>query len=292
MNKLAVRCAVLFGAAFIVIGLYGLSGGSVDRELLTEEPAVSAGISAGAAEEEADAAAERMSAAGQDGHLPADESAGVQAEEMSAAGQEGRPSAKENAETAARRTEEICVYICGAVKNAGVYCFPEGARIYQAVEAAGGFADDADTAAVNQAERMTDGEKIRIPTLEETSGEDTSLAGTASASGNWTEHASGTSAAANGGGGSAAKGTSIQGKGYITGGAAQDASPSGAQKVNLNTASMEELMTIRGVGETRARAIIEYRQQQGGFQTTEEICRISGIGEKSYEKMKEQICVE
>jgi competence protein ComEA len=235
-----------------------------------------------------------MSAAGQDEHLSADESAGVPAEEMSAAGQEGRLSAEENAENAAIQTEEICVYICGAVKNAGVYCFPEGARIYQAVEAAGGFADNADTAAVNQAERMTDGEKIRIPTIEETSGEDTSLADTASASGNWTEHASGASAAANGGGGFAAKGTSTQGEGYITGGDAQahDMLPSGDQKVNLNTASMEELMTIRGVGETRARAIIEYRQQQGGFQTTEEICRISGIGEKSYEKMKEQICVE
>ncbi len=62
-------------------------------------------------------------------------------------------------------------------------------------------------------------------------------------------------------------------------------------KVNINTAGLEELMTLKGVGESRARAIIEYREQQGSFETPEDIMNISGIKEGVFSKIKDQIAV-
>ena len=69
-----------------------------------------------------------------------------------------------------------------------------------------------------------------------------------------------------------------------------DTSYSGG-KVNINTAGLEELMTLKGVGESRARAIIEYREQQGSFETPEDIMNISGIKEGVFSKIKDQIAV-
>lgn len=69
-----------------------------------------------------------------------------------------------------------------------------------------------------------------------------------------------------------------------------DTSYSGG-KVNINTAGLEELMTLKGVGESRARAIIEYREQQGAFETPEDIMNISGIKEGVFSKIKDQIAV-
>ena len=63
------------------------------------------------------------------------------------------------------------------------------------------------------------------------------------------------------------------------------------EKVNINTAGLEELMTLKGVGESRARAIIEYREQQGAFETPEDIMNISGIKEGVFSKIKYQIAV-
>ena len=69
----------------------------------------------------------------------------------------------------------------------------------------------------------------------------------------------------------------------------QSARSETAGKVNLNTASMESLMTLPGIGEAKARAILNYREEQGGFQSIEEIQQVEGIKEKVYEKIKEQI---
>ena len=71
----------------------------------------------------------------------------------------------------------------------------------------------------------------------------------------------------------------------------QSDTPYSGGKVNINTAGLEELMTLKGVGESRARAIIEYREQQGSFETPEDIMNISGIKEGVFSKIKDQIAV-
>lgn len=71
---------------------------------------------------------------------------------------------------------------------------------------------------------------------------------------------------------------------------ASEAAPDG--RVNLNEAGLEELMTLSGIGETRARAIIDYRSTQGAFTCIEDIMKISGIKEGIFEKIKDQIKVQ
>ena len=61
--------------------------------------------------------------------------------------------------------------------------------------------------------------------------------------------------------------------------------------MNLNTAGIEELCTLTGIGETRAQAIVDYREQNGGFQSIEELMNIDGIKEKTFEKLKEEVTV-
>ena len=71
-------------------------------------------------------------------------------------------------------------------------------------------------------------------------------------------------------------------------------SPEGAagqQKINLNTAGKEELMTLRGIGEAKAEAILRYREEQGPFESIEEIMNISGIKEAAFQKIKDDITV-
>lgn len=134
---------------------------------------------------------------------------------------------------------DICVYVCGAVEQEGVYSLPAGSRIYEAIEMAGGFREDAAKAEVNQAEVLQDEERVYVPTFAEVLSEE--------------EQADG--------------------------------------KVNLNKATKEELMTLPGVGASRAESIIQYRNENGGFKSIEEIMLISGIKEGLFEKIKDLIKV-
>ncbi len=136
--------------------------------------------------------------------------------------------------------EFLCVHICGAVKNPGVYELPKGSRVYTLIELAGGLTDDADPNYVNQAQPLEDAAQIEIPTYEE----------------------------------------------------AESMRRVESGLVNINTANESELCTLPGVGEAKARAIIEYRTQTGGFHAVEDIMNISGIKEGLYEKIADQICVE
>lgn len=72
---------------------------------------------------------------------------------------------------------EICVYVCGAVNAPGVYTLPAGSRVYEAVRMAGGLSDEADEKAVNQAELLTDGRQVTIPTKAEVLKEEEGAAG-------------------------------------------------------------------------------------------------------------------
>ena len=128
---------------------------------------------------------------------------------------------------------------------------PAGSRIYQAIEMAGGVTEEAQASWLNLAEVLTDGARIYVPGKDEVSQEGTE----------WME-----------GSGSAAQGTADG-------------------RVNLNRASKEELMTLPGIGEAKAEAILQYRTEHGGFGSIDEIKQISGIKDGVFEKIKDKITV-
>lgn len=173
----------------------------------------------------------------------------------------------------AAEPEIICVFVCGAVKNEGVYELPAGSRVYEAVEAAGGFSGEADTAYLNQAIVLRDSDMVEVFTKEEIADPESK----ASESPFVTSPEALSERSSNG--------VATGAAGEVEGGA----SPA---PVNINTATAEQLMSIPGIGETRAETIIEYRETNGVFATTEDLMKVSGIKEGLFAKMKEHITVE
>ncbi len=205
---------------------------------------------------------------------------GPETEVSSAYGQADRErmTAGENGMTEPEEALSICVHVCGAVHNAGVYEMPSGSRVFEAVELAGGFTEEAVEGYVNQAQPLSDGAKLVIPTKEQVEslragvadgGEQIGISGQTEAG----------STAGYGVAGGEDKGT--------------DAAVSSTDgKININTASEEQLCEIPGIGATRAAAIVAYRQQAGGFSTIEDIMKVSGIKEGTYTRIKDNIKVE
>lgn len=157
---------------------------------------------------------------------------------------------------------KIFVDIGGDVKAPGVYEVDEGTRLFQLVEKAGGLKETADTDSINQAEIVTDGQKIIIGSRDPDS---LYYTGTGSSSG----------------------GSST---GLYTGRTAVTETDNG-YIVNINIAESDDLQLIPGVGPSTAQKIIDYRETTGSFKSKEEIKNVSGIGEKTYEKMKDYITV-
>lgn len=166
---------------------------------------------------------------------------------------------KDVSETTARADENtqktICVFVCGEVQQEGVYELPEDARVNDALQMAGGFSEAASKDAVNLAERVVDGQRIYFPSAEEVENQ------------TWDAETE-----------------------YSESDASSQAEQ--AHKININTADREELMTLSGIGEAKADAVIAYREEHGSFQNIDEIMNVSGIGENLFEKIKEKICVE
>lgn len=160
-----------------------------------------------------------------------------------------------------QQTEEIqekkllYVYVCGAVQSPGVYMLPEGSRVCDLFEAANGLTKDAATDYWNQARLLVDGEMLYVPTIEEAKESQMGRSDSSSDRNDSTD-ADNTSG-----------------------------------KININTASLEQLMEIPGIGESKARAIITYRDTNGGFSSIEEVMNIEGIKEGVFSKMKEYIVV-
>ena len=192
--------------------------------------------------------------------LPAGCSSGPQLTvmEMEEASETGEQS--ETVQTAPRIETEpsIAVYVCGAVNCPGVYELSASARVYQAVEAAGGFRDDADQEWVNQAQFLQDGGKIRIYTRLETD---------------------------------QMRQEGLEEGSVLPEGQDAQTEQAGESPVNLNTATREELMTLPGIGEAKADAVIAYREENGGFSSPEEIMNISGIKEAVFSQIKDRITV-
>ncbi|MFR8010112.1 MAG: helix-hairpin-helix domain-containing protein, partial [Gordonibacter urolithinfaciens] len=150
------------------------------------------------------------------------------------------------------------VHVGGAVAAPGVYDLAEGARVLNAVEAAGGFAEGAARDALNLARTVSDGEQVVVPSEADIAAQEAASAGV--------------------GGASAGAGAS-----------APAGSASG--KVNINTASATQLDTLPGVGASTAEKIVADREANGPFKTVEDLKRVSGIGDKKFAALADAICV-
>ena len=144
----------------------------------------------------------------------------------------------------------VFVHVCGKVQSPGVYELPQGSRVWDAIEAAGGFEDDGAKEYLNLAEMVQDGMKLDVPS--ESQAEEWKAQGIKPAA---------------------------------------DPEAKARHMVNLNTATREELMSLRGIGESRAEDIIRYRETYGGFQSIEDIMNVSGIKDAAFEKIKDSITV-
>ena len=164
-----------------------------------------------------------------------------------------RPAQSKTEATDTQR-EQVTVDVKGAVTKPGVYTLKASSRVTDAIKAAGGMTEDADTKSVNLAASLSDEEVIYV----------------------------------------ASKDENVSVVGQSDSGAASDKGGKTSQKdgkINLNTATSEELQTISGIGAKRAEDIIAYRESHGGFQSVDDLKNVSGIGDKTLEKIRESIYV-
>lgn len=144
------------------------------------------------------------------------------------------------------------VYVSGAVQRPGIYDLPAGSRATDAVAKAGGFTDLADPEKVNLAKKLKDGSQVNVPSL------------------------------------SAAKRKLLQKRGEAT--AVKTAETAVPEKVNINTATAEQLDTLPGVGSATAQKIIDYRSSHP-FTRIEDLKQVSGIGEAKFAQMRDRVCL-
>jgi competence protein ComEA len=149
--------------------------------------------------------------------------------------------------------EPLRVHIAGAVVRPGVYELEENSRIEDAVEAAGGFVVEADKNALNLAAPLEDGERLDIPFVAGFIPEDAS--------------------------------------GFVVISEGTPSPLTGDELIDINTATVEELDTLPGIGPTIAQRIIDYRTQNGPFATIEAIQNVQGVGSATFEEIKTLITV-
>lgn len=151
--------------------------------------------------------------------------------------------------------ENIKVYITGEINNSGVYELKKGSRVIDLIKLAGDLTEDGDLNAINPARTLKDGESITIPKkiLVNSPAEEDSPSNNIS--------------------------TSQSGK-------------TKEGLININKASKAELMELYGIGDVKAQAIIDYREENGSFVSIEDIKEVSGIGDKTFEKIKDKITVD
>ena len=155
----------------------------------------------------------------------------------------------------------VVIHITGSVKNPGIVKLKEGSRIEDAIEAAGGLTENADITKVNLAYVVEDGTKIKIPSASEEDIGDEDII------------------------------DSKSGDNIII---EENAVPSNnsTQTININKATEKEFETLPGIGPSLASKIIEYRNQNGKFESIEDIKNVNGIGDNKYEKIKDLITVK
>lgn len=177
-------------------------------------------------------------------------------DEASASDVRGSGDASPDDESSAKSSSaaEVYVDVDGAVVRPGVYRLKDGARVSQAIDAAGGLTAEADVTELNRASKVADGQKIYVPKV----GEQQTVSADGGADG-----------------------------GAVLASGANDV----AGLVNINTASAAELQTLSGIGPSMAQSIIDERTKNGAFASVDDLMRVSGIGEKKLAKIKDCICV-
>ena len=158
--------------------------------------------------------------------------------------------------------ETIRVDVKGMVKKAGVYELAKDSIVNDAIKKAGGLTSKADTTNVNLSKSLTNEMVIYIPKKEEVT---KSVVNDALVD----------------------KSNSV---GFIDNESSNETTNT-TTKVNINTATLKDLITLNGIGESKAQAILEYRTKNGNFKTLEDLKKVSGIGEAAYEKIKDNICI-
>ncbi len=166
---------------------------------------------------------------------------------------------EEETNSVSENNDEVTVYITGAVNSPGVYTLPQGSRIADAVAQAQGLRDDADAEEINLAYVMEDGMHIKFPTKEEKQNND------------------------------ANQQSYISSKSVVS---ESSSEKNTIEKININSATKEQLETLSGIGASTAEKIIQYRKENGNFKNVEDIKNVSGIGENKYNKIKDKICVK
>ena len=164
----------------------------------------------------------------------------------------GSSTANGSPSGATKKGVRVTVHVAGAVAKPGVYDLAGGARVIDAIEAAGGGAPDADLNRLNLAAKVADGQRVLVQRV-------------------------GEAAPA----GSAAAGGSSSGGG--------NADPSGL--VNLNSATQAELEALPGIGPSLAGAIVTERERRGGFRSVNELRDVRGIGEKRFADLKDKVTI-
>jgi competence protein ComEA len=142
------------------------------------------------------------------------------------------------------------VHVTGAVRRPGVYRLPSSARLDAAIRRAGGITGRADTQGVNLAAKVTDGQQVIVP----------------------------------------ARASPAGGAGAAAGAGPAGAVPAGgAGPISLNTATVEQLDQLEGIGPATAQKILDWRKEHGGFSSVDDLRQISGIGPKRFESLKESV---
>lgn len=170
-----------------------------------------------------------------------------------------------------QENEKIIVHVSGAVNKEGIVELEENSRISDAIDKAEGLKEDADTKNINLAFKLEDGMKIYIPTITETAEEEIQ------------------------------ENIIDKTQNYVTasGGVVQEEETNistnqekEVKKININTATQTELETLPGIGPSTSLKIVNYREENGDFQSIEQIKEVSGIGDAKYENIKDLICVK
>ena len=157
-------------------------------------------------------------------------------------------------ETTTMMPQNCYVDIKGEVLRPGVYEFSCESRIQEVIKKAGGFTEEADETKINLAQKITDQMQIIVPNLH------------SKQEGGVTEETSGKATSSN-------------------------TTPSNSKQgvININTATLEELQTIKGIGKKKAEAILQYRKEHGAFRSKEDLLQVKGIGKKALEAIESQV---